>query len=141
LNKGKVLCEAIDNTLLSSPEMTAKWEAYLKKIGEGNGSQEVFLNQIQQFIEKMIQDIQQQMKESKTIKTLINEAKEKNNIENYKKDNYQNMVKELCEKRKTKKLKGFKSKKGKNKTFDTTLVFDEEYNIKFDFGKNKKTHS
>lgn len=32
-DKGKVLCEAIEGTLLASPSMTAKWETFLKKIG------------------------------------------------------------------------------------------------------------
>lgn len=48
--KGKILCQAVENTLLSSPEMTAKWETYLKKIKKEEGTQEAFLATIQKFI-------------------------------------------------------------------------------------------
>jgi len=36
--------------------MTAKWETYLKKIGENEGSQELFLDKIKQMIESLMQD-------------------------------------------------------------------------------------
>ena len=55
-DKGKILCEAIAGTLLSSPAMTAKWEGYLKKIGEGTGSQENFLKNIEKFLAVTIQE-------------------------------------------------------------------------------------
>src|SRR5690625_5493749 len=35
-DKGRVLCQAIEGNLLSSPSMTAKWETYLRKIGNGD---------------------------------------------------------------------------------------------------------
>lgn len=54
--KGKILCEAIEGNLLSSPSMTAKWEGYLKKIGEGKGSQENFLKNIQKFLDATINE-------------------------------------------------------------------------------------
>lgn len=54
--KGKILCEAIAGTLLSSPAMTAKWEGYLKKIGEGAGSQASFLKNIEKFLAVTIQE-------------------------------------------------------------------------------------
>lgn len=54
--KGKILCEAIEGNLLSSPSMTAKWESYLKKIGEGKGSQENFLRNIQKFLDSTIDE-------------------------------------------------------------------------------------
>ncbi|WP_440897112.1 DNA topoisomerase 3 [Amphibacillus sp. Q70] len=56
LDKGKILCQAVEGTLLASPEMTAKWETYLKKIGKNEGSQEVFLNKIKQMIEFLMQE-------------------------------------------------------------------------------------
>lgn len=55
-NKGIILCEAIEGNLLSSPAMTAKWESYLKKIGEGQGSQEIFLQNINKFLAATIED-------------------------------------------------------------------------------------
>ena len=48
--KGEILCQAVENTLLSSPEMTAKWETYLKKIKNEDGTQQAFLDSIQKFI-------------------------------------------------------------------------------------------
>lgn len=54
--KGKILCEALNGTLLASPLMTAKWESYLKKIGEGSGTQEVFLNKIVEFLHSTIEE-------------------------------------------------------------------------------------
>ncbi|WP_034552094.1 type IA DNA topoisomerase [Carnobacterium funditum] len=48
--KGTILCQAVENTLLSSPEMTAKWETYLKKIKNEEGTQQAFLANIQKFI-------------------------------------------------------------------------------------------
>ncbi|TDL34193.1 type IA DNA topoisomerase [Jeotgalibacillus sp. S-D1] len=53
--KGITLCRVIEGTLLSSPEMTAKWEAYLKKIGRRQGSQEAFLQNIQKFVLHLLQ--------------------------------------------------------------------------------------
>lgn len=55
-SKGVILCEAIEGNLLSSPAMTAKWESYLKKIGEGQGSQEAFLQNINKFLAATIED-------------------------------------------------------------------------------------
>lgn len=60
--KGEILCEAIQGNLLSSPAMTAKWESYLKKIGTGEGSQEVFLSNIAKFINKLIKEVPEQIK-------------------------------------------------------------------------------
>ncbi|MDE4085516.1 DNA topoisomerase III [Planococcus maritimus] len=60
--KGRMLCQAIEGNLLSSPSMTAKWESYLKKIGKGEGSSEVFLATIGKFIEKLLQDVPEQLR-------------------------------------------------------------------------------
>ncbi|MBV7392390.1 topoisomerase DNA-binding C4 zinc finger domain-containing protein [Enterococcus sp. ALS3] len=56
--KGRLLCQAVSNqALLTSAEMTAKWEVYLKKIGQSQGSQEVFLNNIKKFITHLIEAV------------------------------------------------------------------------------------
>jgi len=55
-NKGRVLCQAIEGNLLSSPSMTAKWENYLRKIGNGEGSSERFLESISKFINSLLQE-------------------------------------------------------------------------------------
>ena len=49
--KGTILCQAVEDTLLSSPEMTAKWETYLKKIKNEEGTQQAFLTNIEKFIQ------------------------------------------------------------------------------------------
>lgn len=54
--KGIILCEAIEGNLLSSPSMTAKWETYLRKIGEGKGSQDNFLKNIKKFLNATIDE-------------------------------------------------------------------------------------
>lgn len=46
-----------------------------------------------------------------------------------------NNIKTLCEKYKTSKIKGFKSKNGKS--FNACLQLDKEYKLKFDFSKEK----
>ena len=47
-NKGILLCQAVEKEpLLTSAEMTAKWESYLLKIGERKGTQTTFLANIQ----------------------------------------------------------------------------------------------
>src|SRR5699024_920915 len=56
LEKGKILCQAVERTLLASPEMTAKWETYLKKIGKNEGTQELFLDRIKQMIQSLIEN-------------------------------------------------------------------------------------
>src|SRR5699024_9608235 len=56
LDKGKILCQAVEGTLLASPEMTAKWESYLKQIGKNEGSQELFMDRIKQMMQSLIED-------------------------------------------------------------------------------------
>ena len=59
--KGRVLCEAIEGNLLASPVMTAKWETYLRKIGEGHGSSELFLGSIAKYLNHLIVDVPSQL--------------------------------------------------------------------------------
>ena len=73
-NKGIVLCEAIEGTLLSSPAMTAKWEKYLKKIGNGDGSPDAFLQSIIKFIQHLITTAPEQLANA-TIHPIENESK------------------------------------------------------------------
>ena len=63
-DKGRILCQAIEGNLLSSPSMTAKWETYLKKIGQGEGSSEVFLSTIGKFIHKLLDEVPAQMQKN-----------------------------------------------------------------------------
>lgn len=59
--KGRVLCQAIEGNLLASPSMTAKWETYLRKIGNGEGSGTHFLDNISKFITKLLDDVPKQL--------------------------------------------------------------------------------
>src|SRR5699024_4270328 len=159
--KGEILCEAVDGTLLASPTMTAKWETYLKKIGQGEGSKDLFLDNIVKFIDKMIEEVPTQL--GAGIIELVEQEVESSSVakcpscEGYINDRgnfygctgYSNgcrvtfpkklagknltksIVKTLCTKGSTNKLKGFKSKSGNS--FETKLVLDDEYKIKFDF--------
>ena len=62
--KGKLLCQAVEKqNLLSSAEMTAKWESYLKKIGKKEGDQETFLENIKQFINHLIEAVPKDIEE------------------------------------------------------------------------------
>jgi len=62
--KGMILCQAVGNTLLSSPEMTAKWETYLKKIKKEEGTQQAFLDNIQKFIHHTLESSTQVIESS-----------------------------------------------------------------------------
>lgn len=158
--KGEILCESVEGTLLASPSMTAKWELYLKKIGEGKASQEQFVKQTTSFVEKMIQEVPGKLS-ADVISTAIKESKEEDFIckcpscqQGYileKKTNFAcnqrcnfslpkvllkkklsvTAVKSLCEKQKTSKIKGFESKNGKK--FDAILELDAQKKIKFSF--------
>ncbi|WP_438297192.1 DNA topoisomerase III [Sporosarcina sp. FA15] len=60
-DKGRILCQAIEGNLLASPSMTAKWEAYLRKIGNGEGTQERFLGSIAKFINSLLEEVPGQL--------------------------------------------------------------------------------
>lgn len=160
--KGKILCEAINETLLASPSMTAKWESYLQKIGKGNGTKTAFLNNIQKFLNSLIDEAPKKF-ETAALETVVSSQQEKMFIGGCpvcKKgklvdrktfigcNEYQNgckfsiakkianksltakNIKDLIEKGKTAKIKGFKSKAGKS--FDAVLVIKDD-KITFDF--------
>ncbi|WLV24602.1 DNA topoisomerase [Aciduricibacillus chroicocephali] len=64
-DKGRVLCQAIEGSLLASPSMTAKWESYLRKIGNGEGTGEHFLNNVSKFINSMLEAVPNQLEGQK----------------------------------------------------------------------------
>lgn len=68
--KGEILCETVKGTLLASPSMTAKWELYLKKIGEGKATQESFVENTTKFIEKLIEEVPGQMGNKKMVDSI-----------------------------------------------------------------------
>lgn len=77
--KGEILCEAVQGTLLAKPEMTAKWEGYLRKIGKKQGSKEVFVSQTSKFIKDLIEGATKSIGELK-IENKIQEMKSKDTI-------------------------------------------------------------
>lgn len=50
--KGKLLCELVKGSLLSSPTMTAEWEKRLKYIGQGQANVNGFIDVTMKFIQK-----------------------------------------------------------------------------------------
>lgn len=72
--KGEILCDVIEGTLLSSPSMTAKWESYLRKIGNGEGSTDAFISNINKFVDNLIETVPEKMS-SKKIEAAIEEKK------------------------------------------------------------------
>ena len=77
--KGEMLCTAVQNTLLSSPTMTAEWEKRLKEIGKGQASKEQFIGMIQKFIEKELSLIEDK-KNNAQVGNLADEVKCANTI-------------------------------------------------------------
>jgi len=73
--KGQILCQAVEGTVLASPEMTAKWETYLYKIGQNEGSQEHFISKIKQMLASLLKDAPEKVK---TLESQFQEAKEQN---------------------------------------------------------------
>lgn len=66
--QGITLCKAVElEPLLTSPEMTAKWEKALKQISAKKRTQENFLEQIKKFVSKIIHDLPTQMKQSDSL--------------------------------------------------------------------------
>lgn len=58
--RGKILCQAVSHErLLTSAQMTAEWESYLKKIGKEEGNQEQFLTNIKKFIVHLLEVVPQ----------------------------------------------------------------------------------
>ncbi|WP_096154344.1 DNA topoisomerase III [Bacillus sp. FJAT-45066] len=55
-NKGKLLIQSLGESILASPEMTAKWEQRLSEIGDGKASPQQFMEQAKKLTEKLIDD-------------------------------------------------------------------------------------
>ncbi|MEC3226111.1 DNA topoisomerase [Bacillus thuringiensis] len=66
-------------TLLAKPEMTAKWEGYLRKIGKKQGSKDVFVSQTSKFITNLIEEATKSISEMK-IDNKIQEMKSKDTV-------------------------------------------------------------
>ncbi len=62
--KGKTLCSTLKDNEITNAELTAEWEKYLKKIREGQGTQERFLESITRFINHLIDTAPKTFKDS-----------------------------------------------------------------------------
>ena len=70
---GITLCKAVElEPLLTSPEMTAKWEQALQQISTEERTPDNFLNQIKKFVAKLIADVPTQLTGNAAIKQQIN---------------------------------------------------------------------
>jgi len=159
--KGLLLYEFTKDILLGSPEMTASWEAYLQKIGQGKGTQSTFMANINKFITNTLNDLKSKSVSSALAEQVMNSNKSEFGdyiVEEQKKvykcshkkhpDSnliiFKNMsnkkisianVKKLLEKGKTPLIKGFANKQGKK--FDAYLVLRGN-EVKFEFENKKK---
>lgn len=77
--KGILLCVAVTGTLLSSPEMTAKWEKSLNLISKGNSTLEKFLGNIEKYITHQVASVDQELAKNGVSK-LISEVNTVNEI-------------------------------------------------------------
>lgn len=75
-DKGILLCKAVNDSLLSSPALTAEWEKRLVEIGKGNASSSEFIEITMKFISKELS-----LFESKKNNVELND-----NIEQFNKD-------------------------------------------------------
>ena len=74
---GQTLCQAVSlQPLLTSPTMTAKWETALKQIGQQQRKPNNFLGQIQKFVQKLVDEVPDQLGQSTTMQQQINLQKE-----------------------------------------------------------------
>lgn len=77
--KGVMVCLAVENTLLSSPSMTAEWEKRLKQIGNGEANQNTFIQMIKKFIEKEL-SLKDEKQNNVQIENIAEKAQQKNNV-------------------------------------------------------------
>lgn len=77
--KGEILCKVVNGTLLSKPELTAKWESYLKLIGQKKGSKEVFIKNTIAFTQNLVEATKKHI-ESSNLDTTIQEIQEEKYI-------------------------------------------------------------
>ncbi|MCP3763573.1 DNA topoisomerase 3 [Domibacillus sp. A3M-37] len=54
--KAFILIDAVEHTLLASPELTGRWEQRLKEIGKGEAQANVFIEQSKRLAEKIVRD-------------------------------------------------------------------------------------
>jgi len=161
--KGKLLCQSIEGTLISKPDMTADWEMKLKDISENKMTQEKFLKAVEKYVNLEVQNIPEKINKNipkETVQSLradqvvgkcpkcqseVIDMKKVCKCVNTECDFIifktmaqkklsQSVIKELLKDgNTTKQINGFKSKKGK--TFSAKLEIDNNYKVAFNFDK------
>lgn len=159
---GILACKLLEGNLLSKPDLTGQWEKYLSSISKGEKDGDSFVSTINKMIEKTIKEEIENSDEVKQLakekvksnniakcpvcdkgylvdrKNFYGCTEHKNgcNFTIPKKMLEKNIpptvVKMLCEKGETNKLKGFKSKKS-GKSFDCKLKLNDNNEIAFNF--------
>lgn len=71
--KGLILYEITQDTLIGNPEMTAKWEEYLVLIGEGKKQPDPFIQKVKGSIEPTFDKINQQNISTKQVDSVKNQ--------------------------------------------------------------------
>src|SRR5699024_12121707 len=66
-DKGRLLARSVQGTLLSSPEMTAKWEASLKKISSEEQTLDNFIKNTIKYILHQIKQIDSDFKKNQLV--------------------------------------------------------------------------
>ncbi|MBB6449738.1 DNA topoisomerase-3 [Geomicrobium halophilum] len=64
--EGNVLCQSVEGTLLSKPEMTAKWEQFLKRIGQEEAEKHDFIENTKKFVNKLVHQAQEDLQNVNT---------------------------------------------------------------------------
>lgn len=166
--QGKILCSVVESEgFVADPLMTARWELYLKEIGKGNKQPEGFLQNINKYVQHLINDVPAQFKE-KGIQEKIEQFKESSTVGKcpkcgkvivdrgkfysctgypdcrftlpkvyLKKSLSLKMIQDLLTKRRTGYLKGFESKAGKKFTSPTALILNADGSIGLEFQQKK----
>lgn len=160
--KGKLVFSMTKDLLIGKPEMTGKWEQYLKLIGDGKGNQTVFVTKIEGFVNETLEQLKtqkidqnnvDQVMESNKIATcpkckkgIITEksklfpcSEEKCDFVLWKvvagKTLSVAQATELLTKKKTKLIQNFKGKKG---PFNAKLTLKEDFTLAFEFEDKPK---
>lgn len=78
-DKGILLCKAITGTLLSSPEMTAKWEIALKGISNQTMNFDTFINNIERYITHQMKVVDKEL-ENNVVKDSVKSLSQQTHI-------------------------------------------------------------
>jgi DNA topoisomerase III len=152
-DKGIKIISCIKDKELLSPVLTGEWEKKLNHMAQNKYSRDKYMQEITEFTKKIVDTLKDYgTKPLGTCPKCGKDILEKNKIygcSNWKEGHCEfviwktiaskqishEIVKELLTNKRTQPIEGFKSKKGN--LFSTSLVFDEEFKIKFDFNTPK----